>query len=132
MLNLKNYPVGEITRGTKSGDFVIRIEKNLPMKMHGFAKETLLKSIPHVKLYSIATEHRVLGYRLCLRGRPRLRLGWNYLYLFYGRRLSMVRYVYQDQMVRLARSGNDSFVGFLLRTRKPTDTIDAEEKLDDE
>lgn len=132
MINLKKYPVGEIRKEkpTSSEVFVVRVEKQLPLRMKGLCEEVEIDSTSSVSLSSINTKQRTLGYIIRIEGRPRVVFRWNYLYVFYGKKVSKVKIVYQDSAVRLTKSGNGKFVGFVLRTRNQSEELTGE--LEDE
>lgn len=133
MINLKKYPVGEIRpeKPKSASSFVVRLEKQLPLKMKGMCEEVLIDEVKSVTLYAICTKQRTLGYVVKIGGKPKIVSSWNHLYIFYGNKVSSVRLVYQDSDVRLTKSGNGKFVGFVIRARsqeEPTEEILENEK----
>jgi hypothetical protein len=110
---------GEIKQVKPGRIFLARTEKNLPTVLNRkTCKEILLVETQKVKLISINTDQRVLGYIFHLRGQPRIRLGWNYLFAFYGRKISSIKILHRNSTIRLISGGNGKLVGLVVRSKE--------------
>lgn len=133
--SLDEYPLREVQAVESGRAFLVRVEKNLPSLLsEEICRENFLTETKKAKLYSLDTDQRTLGYILRINGRPRIRLGWNYVFAFYGRKLSSVRINYQDSNVRLIVGGNGRFVALVVRPAsvKKDGTQQSEEEIEED